>query len=62
LIEHIGCERNNSNAKIHQEYLINSLVKKLERVPKGLCEVLLLKPIKADQKEKLIELISDIFE
>ncbi len=62
LLQHIGCERNPTPAKINQRYLIHDLSKLLEKVPKKPCEELLLKPIRSEDREKLIEIISDIFE
>lgn len=38
LLEHIGEERNNSDAKITQPYLIKEISKLLQEIPQNLCE------------------------
>lgn len=62
IIDNIGCERNHAAVKIKQMYLIKDLTKKLEKIPKNICEELLLKPIREAEQEKNIDFISNIFE
>jgi hypothetical protein len=62
LIANLTCERNHSPAKINQKYLAADLSRLLEKLPKRICEELLLKPISGVERDKLIELVSTIFE
>ena len=38
LLENIGCERNIAAVKINQQYLVKDLVRKLDKIPKNVCE------------------------
>jgi hypothetical protein len=61
VIDNIGCERNHAAVKIKQQYLVKDLAKKLDKIPKNVCEELMLKPLQVEEKERLIDYISGIF-
>ena len=49
IIENIGCERNHAAVKIQQPYLVKDLIKRLDKIPKNICEELLFKPVREDE-------------
>ena len=62
LLDHLGCDRNSTPAKINQPFLLKDLSKLLERLPKKLGEELLLRPLPSHDREKLEALVGEIFE
>jgi len=47
IIEYIGCERNHAPVKIKQAYLVKDLVRRLDKLPKNVCEELMFKPFRS---------------